>query len=202
LSHLFSTYAHTQAVKNLHPLICRFYFLDGKAKAIGVDPCATTSDVIKALGDKIDLQSMDGWALFEVTPESERFIRNHEYIADILAQWERDKRSSIQLTKYQTVSRKTNITQAMGEGDAKFVMKKRVFRNPKEIPEDPVEYHLMYAQAVNSVVKVDEFPVNEGVALQLAGLQAQVLFGDYDAHKLSRYTQITKQTLSACTHLR
>jgi myosin-7 len=190
------------AVKNLHPLICRFYFLDGKAKAIGVDPCATTSDVIKALGDKIDLQSMDGWALFEVTPESERFIRNHEYIADILAQWERDKRSSIQLTKYQTVSRKTNITQAMGEGDAKFVMKKRVFRNPKEIPEDPVEYHLMYAQAVNSVVKVDEFPVNEGVALQLAGLQAQVLFGDYDAHKLSRYTQITKQTLSACTHLR
>lgn len=80
---------NAQAVRKLHPLICRFYFLDGKAKAIGVDPSATASDVIKALADKIELQNVDGWALFEVDPDKEHFVRSHEYIADILAQWER-----------------------------------------------------------------------------------------------------------------
>lgn len=55
-----------QAVRNLNPLICRFYFLDGKAKAMGVSASATANDVIKILSQKIDLQSVDGWALYEV----------------------------------------------------------------------------------------------------------------------------------------
>ena len=53
-------------MQNLNPLICRFYFLDGKAKAMGVDASATANDVIRILCEKIDLQSVDGWALYEV----------------------------------------------------------------------------------------------------------------------------------------
>ena len=56
-----------QCVKNLNNLICRFYFLDGKAKAIGVDPSATVSDVLRVLADKIELKNVDGWALYEVS---------------------------------------------------------------------------------------------------------------------------------------
>lgn len=178
------------AVKHLNPLICRFYFLDGKAKAMGVDPSSPASEVIKSLAEKIDLQSVDGWALYEVNPEREHFIKGHEYIADILSQWEQDRRSSMVMTKYTTVSKKPSYTAALGGGDSKFVFRKRVFHRPKEIPEDPVEYHLMYAQAVHSVVKIDEFPVNEAVALQLAGLQAQVLFGDHAPSITSRYDEI------------
>lgn len=79
----------SKAVKVPSQLICRFYFLDGKAKAMGVDPSATASDVIKSLASRVDLQSSDGWGLFEVNPDREHFIKGHDYISDILSQWER-----------------------------------------------------------------------------------------------------------------
>ena len=67
-------------MRNLNPLICRFYFLDGKAKAMGVSPTSTATDVLRILAEKIELQNVDGWALYEVYNTS--VILRHRYISN------------------------------------------------------------------------------------------------------------------------
>ena len=48
---------------------------------------------------------------------------------------------------------------ALGGSDAKLVFRKRVYKHIKDIPNDPVEYQLLYAEAVRKVVKVSELHI-------------------------------------------
>ena len=67
----------------------------------------TAHDVIVQIANKIGLHDpSDGWALFEVTPQIEHFIRGQEYLGDILAEWENSKRSSMNMTRYQVGEKK------------------------------------------------------------------------------------------------
>lgn len=72
----------------LSPLICKVYFMDGKTKAISMMPIDTAAEVLDSVARKIGLRSVEGWALFEMTTDYERYIRGYEYIADVLTQWE------------------------------------------------------------------------------------------------------------------
>lgn len=156
-------------------------------------PADTANDVLNCLAQRINLKDLDGWALYEVNTISniEKFIRSHHYLADYLAEWEQEAKESIvekesiydtaiRYGTLGTLGKSSNSTKTMElQVSYKFILKKRLFKTRK-ITKDPVEVGLLYAQAVNSVVKKDELPVSELIALQLAGLQAQVNLGEFN----------------------
>ncbi|XP_056022495.1 myosin-I heavy chain-like isoform X9 [Ostrea edulis] len=175
------------SMTHLSPMVCKISFMDGKTKAVGVMPCDTSEDVLESVRKKIGLQSVEGWALFEVSTDLDRYIRTYEFVADILSAWEMSDKLASQPSKYETLSKK-GPKMALGGTDAVIMLRKRVFRHITEIPNDPVEYRLLYAEAVQQVIS-DKFPVSDKVALQLAGLQAQVVCGEYEEGRDNRYSE-------------
>ncbi|XP_055618591.1 unconventional myosin heavy chain 6 isoform X1 [Toxorhynchites rutilus septentrionalis] len=161
------------AMRRLGTIVCRFFFLDGRTKAIDVHPTDTASDAVAKLAEKLGLCNVEGWAIYQSRPDGEEHVKSHDYLYDIIAAWEA-KQTKIHAGS--STLRKNATT--LGSGENRFVFKKRLFKSTRELSQDPVEVNMLYAQAVYSVVKCDDFPVSEKVALQLAGLQAQVALGD------------------------
>ncbi|XP_014662734.1 PREDICTED: unconventional myosin-VIIa-like [Priapulus caudatus] len=157
-----------KALRGFGLIVCRLRFLDGMSKAVDIQSYDCAETVVKSVSERIGLKSTDGWALYECVGHQERFMRSREYISDIIAKWESGPKKD--------------------HGD--FLVKKRLFKLPKEMPQDPIEYSLLYAQAVHSVVKLDEFGVSEVTAVQLAGLHCQILLGEPYDNKLDRYDEI------------
>lgn len=176
-----------QACKSLTNLKCKIHLLDGRCESLSVHPCDTALDTLTKLAHRIELQSIEGWALYESytsgatkyphpTYESkgdvERSVRSHYFMADLIATWQ-DAGSK----KTNTIIALKLAQKLVEEGNFKLTLKKRIFRGPK-IRNDPVEISLLYSQAVYNVVRKDSFLVDENLALSLAGLQAQILFGN------------------------
>lgn len=132
-------------MRRLGTIVCRFFFLDSRTKAIDVHPTDTASDAVQKLADKLNLASIEGWAIFQSRPDGEYHIKTFEYLYDVISAWESKQTSS---ANYKRLSNGSSY------GENRFVFKKRLFKPTKELSQDPVEVGMLYAQAVHSVVKV------------------------------------------------
>ncbi|XP_068235382.1 myosin-VIIa-like isoform X1 [Palaemon carinicauda] len=186
------------AMKKLGTIVCSpanghivygFFFLDGRTKAIDVHPRDTAGDAMQKLADRLGLSGLEGWAIYESGADGDKHVKSHEYLYDVISSWETKQQKTSNVGSYGTMNKRAS--QSVSAGENRFVFRKRLFRTPREIPSDPVQVNLLYAQAVYSVVRADEYPINEKVALQLAGLQAQVALGDPQEGKTEFYADIT-----------
>ena len=120
----------------------------------------------------------------------------HHDLYDIISSWKVEQNQAVKAAtqgknspaKNQTPGKEPIYGQRKpaGASDNRFIFQKRLFKSTREIPGDPLEVSLvslLFAQAVHSVVRCDELPVSEKVALQLAGLQAQVALGEPQAKR-------------------
>ena len=120
----------------------------------------------------------------------------HHDLYDIISSWKVEQNRAVKAATQGKASPAKNQTpdkepiygqrKPAGASDNRFIFQKRLFKSTREIPGDPLEVSLvslLFAQAVHSVVRCDELPVSEKVALQLAGLQAQVALGEPQAKR-------------------
>lgn len=77
------------AMRRLGTIVCRFFFLDGRTKAIDVHPTDTAGDATLKLSERLGLRSTDGWAIYQSKPDGEEHVRAHHYLYDVIAEWEK-----------------------------------------------------------------------------------------------------------------
>lgn len=134
-------------MRRLGTIVCRFFFLDGRTKAIDVHPNDTAADAVAKLAIKLNLLNTEGWAIFQSRPDGEVHIKSFDYLYDIIASWELKQIKS-------TTGSNRKAFDGQSSGENRFVFKKRLFKSSRELSQDPMEINLLYAQAVYSVVKV------------------------------------------------
>lgn len=54
-------------MQNMSPLVSRIHFLDGQTRGVSIEFTETSGETLRKIQEKIDLKSLDGWALYEAS---------------------------------------------------------------------------------------------------------------------------------------
>jgi hypothetical protein len=140
-------------------LVARVGFSDSSVKAFALTSTTTAEEFRQSIVKRLDLTAGDTFAVFEKRDDFERCLDKDEKPADLMKEWEQDKKSKVPPC---------------------FVFKKKIFlKDDEREMQDPIAKDLVYIQAVHDVI-TSVYNVTQEEALKLAGLQVQVVYGDHN----------------------
>jgi hypothetical protein len=140
--------------------VVRVHFMDSNSKAFAIDAGASADAMLKLVIERLELKESATFALFEKKDDWERCLEPDEKPAELMKAWTGDPKD---------------------ESSPRFLFKKKTFiRDDDRELSDLVARHLVYIQALASVVNAD-YPTSPEQAVRLAGLQVQVVYGDHNA---------------------
>jgi len=140
--------------------VVRVHFMDSNSKAFAIEAGASADAMLKLVIERLELKESATFALFEKKDDWERCLEPDEKPAELMKAWTGDPKD---------------------ESSPRFLFKKKTFiRDDDRELSDLVARHLVYIQALASVVNAD-YPTSPEQAVRLAGLQVQVVYGDHNA---------------------
>jgi len=138
--------------------VVRVHFMDSSVKAFMIDSNATADQLLRTVIERLELKEYHCFALFEKKDNWERCLEPEEKPCDLQKNWPKED----------------------AKEEPHFLFKKKIFiRDDDKEMEDGVAKHLLYIQAVNNVINSD-YPCTPEEAIKLAGLQAHIVYGDYN----------------------
>jgi len=143
--------------------VVRVHFMDDSIKAFAVDDNCSAEQLRATVVDRIGMKEDQGFAIFEKKDGWERCLEPDEKPCELMAGW--------------NVS--DNNSTATSNKIAAFIFKKKIFlRDDEREMQDLIAKHHVYIQALHSVIE-SEYPCSFEDAIKLAGLQVQIVYGDY-----------------------
>ena len=164
-----------QALRAEQPIMLKIYFTDHSFKNFQVDEDLLVSDLLNTISATLKVVLIDTYALYDV---SNGGGNNNAVVLD-------PQLKVMQVMQDWNKKVKLNNKPFAKKGIAKhnMVFSKRLYVDKiGEVPQDPVELHLLYTQAKGCVLR-GKYAVTDTEALLLAALTLQIEYGNHNPEK-------------------
>lgn len=158
----------------------RVHFIDDSFKTLAVGNNITGRELLDVVANKIELEEAGRpfFGLYFYKSGESRCVEDEEQVCRLMVH--ETLGTNVDSNKYINERAEWEIVRKQWEKDCKLVYKRTVFLKYKAIPKEHVQVlNYSYIQSVFNV-KHGFYPCNKEVALELAGLQMQADFGDYN----------------------
>jgi hypothetical protein len=161
-----------KALRAEQPIMLSVYFTDHSFKKFQIEEDLLISDLLTSISATLKVKAIDTYALYDVSTISDPIVIDPEAkVLELMNEWQK----VVKLGKGRFAKK--------GKARHNMVFSKRLYTDKLgQVPQDPVELHLLYTQAKGCVMR-GKYAVTDTESLLLAALTMQIDYGDYNPEK-------------------